>query len=803
MASWTPSSIVPPLLPLPYPEPAPATTDDHHHQTRSGTLNLQGLRHVIALIFRFIYIALLLFLPFSYRRRVQYVFVGANLIVHEISSHYVGGPPVGAIKPRRWEEIEYAWSDFIDSMLKEWNSLNIVSVLLLTAIYNVLQLGGVTSPLVQCTALMSFISALMSLIFGCLCAIRLETMRRSHKAMREAREALFAVTGTCWNVFVLLSLPLLWLSWSLILFVICLMAVIWKASGNTTSPLHGLLPIIKIIISVFLFIGVLCLSLILSTFSHYEDSMDKAWGDRLQIALENTQYTRAFIDASVVHLRPPLVPPSPQDPISRFRRRRSTHSLRHPSPADFSPLYTSATFLPPLPLHPTLTPLQDPISRFRRHSADSLNLSPLYTAAFLPYPRLQDHISPNTTPFIPALPPLSADDFNIRHTTTTTSRFLSPYHTPPSPPPSSPPHLFSIAEGEGEEPSSLYSHERPSWYAESIEYIPSGEDPQPPLQQQQGPQQTHSEHPNSSADSAPELTMTAAPGVGEGVRRVPTQFPPDVPSPPPFLLSYVTLPPPFPVTSTSISTVEPPPPSNGGGGGGGGDAYEHEYGFGFGYEPESNNFEGTIIAGGTLGPAPPAYTVDPRSGVEFGIASGDGGRRSGRSSRRLTSSPSPDLDRERERERGGDGDRDRERERGNRRSERPRPPELPLQQSLLLEGIRVTVPLPVTLESGSPGAILTTAMNTSTATLFSALPISPDNQPQASQALIANLPRPPSVGGVESTVASPDPPESYHDRGRPVGLREMGRRILLGLGWNNRREETDRDRVLDLEGDAV
>lgn len=69
---------------------------------------------------------------------------------------------------------------------------------------------------------------------------------------------------------------------SIVFFIICLMSVIWQPSGPT-SIAHGLanLPLeVKIIVSVFLLIGVFHLCLILVTFLRY-DSIDETWNERL------------------------------------------------------------------------------------------------------------------------------------------------------------------------------------------------------------------------------------------------------------------------------------------------------------------------------------------------------------------------------------------------------------------------------------------------------------------------------------------------------------------------------------------
>ena len=79
----------------------------------------------------FLYYLLFLFLPFFYHARVNQIYSGVSLTEHEIASRYVGGPPTGFWRPKYWEEVKRSWADFIDSSIKEWNTLNIVSVLLL------------------------------------------------------------------------------------------------------------------------------------------------------------------------------------------------------------------------------------------------------------------------------------------------------------------------------------------------------------------------------------------------------------------------------------------------------------------------------------------------------------------------------------------------------------------------------------------------------------------------------------------------------------------------------------------------
>ena len=94
--------------------------------------DIKGLVGAFTALPRFLYFSVLLFLPSFYRKRVHRIFNGVHLAENEMASRYVGGPPAGSWRPKHWEEVKHSWSDFIDSTLKEWSTLNIVSVLLLS-----------------------------------------------------------------------------------------------------------------------------------------------------------------------------------------------------------------------------------------------------------------------------------------------------------------------------------------------------------------------------------------------------------------------------------------------------------------------------------------------------------------------------------------------------------------------------------------------------------------------------------------------------------------------------------------------
>ncbi|KAF8638488.1 hypothetical protein AX17_002176 [Amanita inopinata Kibby_2008] len=300
-----PSTITPTEFYFP---PTPTSQTDQHLPSLAPLPdNRRGHSHILGTIPRLLYLATMFFLPYFYRSRVHQIFTGVSLTEHEIATLFASREkPEETAQLKHFDEVKRSWNEFIDSVCKEWSTLNIVSVLLLTAIYNVLQLEGTSgSALIQCTALMSLISALMSLTYGCLYIIRFETMRRPYKAMQWAWDARNISRSIWWNVFILLALPSVWLAWSLTLFLICTMAIVWKAASHTRDP-HGIGPLplsVQITVSAFLLVGLIYLVLVVSTFARYDAILDKTWYQRLKnmvnSALENAQeYPSSELESS-------------------------------------------------------------------------------------------------------------------------------------------------------------------------------------------------------------------------------------------------------------------------------------------------------------------------------------------------------------------------------------------------------------------------------------------------------------------------------------------------------------------------
>ncbi|KAF8917974.1 hypothetical protein CPB85DRAFT_1284294 [Mucidula mucida] len=131
---------------------------------------------------------------------------------------------------------KHSWEAFIDSLLREWKTLNVVSALLLSAILTMFQIPNAASdPLTRTAALLSLICALWSLSFGCIYIVRFGTMRTMYRASRWAEEARKNDTVIWWNVWVMLAMPSVWMSWSMILFIVSILSFVWR-TGSVDDP---------------------------------------------------------------------------------------------------------------------------------------------------------------------------------------------------------------------------------------------------------------------------------------------------------------------------------------------------------------------------------------------------------------------------------------------------------------------------------------------------------------------------------------------------------------------------------------
>ncbi|KAJ7886179.1 hypothetical protein B0H14DRAFT_2697945 [Mycena olivaceomarginata] len=170
---------------------------------------------------------------------------------------------------------KHSWEDFVVSLIKEWKTLNVVSALLLSAILTMFQIPPAASdPVTRTTALLSLVSALMSLCYGCVYIVRFSTMGSMYRASKFAEEARRTNTLIWWNVWTLLSMPAVFLAWSVVFFIVSIMSFVWR-TGSVLAPEErqslGPQAILgpRVAITVVLLLGLLYFALIIVTLRRY------------------------------------------------------------------------------------------------------------------------------------------------------------------------------------------------------------------------------------------------------------------------------------------------------------------------------------------------------------------------------------------------------------------------------------------------------------------------------------------------------------------------------------------------------
>ncbi|KAF7309426.1 hypothetical protein MIND_00313400 [Mycena indigotica] len=249
-----------------------------------------------------------------------------------------------AVLPRSLLHFKSSWDSFIDSLMREWKTLNVISVLLMSAILTLLQIDAASHPITRTTALFSLICSLMSLLYGCIYIIRFGSMRKIHKAVSFGNDAQQNV-GFLWNVWIMLAMPAIWLAWSIITFFASIMSFVWL-TGSSHDPIDVVLSVraalgLRIALSVVFGLGLLYFALIVKEFHRYGDPLDAAWQRAVQEWAREYEYpTRPpFVTLSQPYGRykPPLrpnftTPRSPDDSLSQYPLQREPSLIQTRSP---------------------------------------------------------------------------------------------------------------------------------------------------------------------------------------------------------------------------------------------------------------------------------------------------------------------------------------------------------------------------------------------------------------------------------------------------------------------------------------
>ncbi|KZV69080.1 hypothetical protein PENSPDRAFT_492636 [Peniophora sp. CONT] len=259
---------------------------------------------VLGVLPRSLYLHFLLRLPSLYFSRVARIFEDAELSrpdmdrVVELCMSYNDLPARARSPlpdPESWvppvvspalARFKRSWETFVEQLLREWKTLNLVSALLLSAILTMFQIpSAANDSLTRTAALISLISATMSVSYGCVYIVRFSTMRSMYRASKWADEARRAEARVWWNAWVLLALPAVWLAWSMIAFLVAIVAFVWR-TGARQDPdddsqdrelSQGKMLGPRIAITAVLVLGLAYFALVITTFSRYSSSRPRWW----------------------------------------------------------------------------------------------------------------------------------------------------------------------------------------------------------------------------------------------------------------------------------------------------------------------------------------------------------------------------------------------------------------------------------------------------------------------------------------------------------------------------------------------
>ncbi|TFK70799.1 hypothetical protein BDN72DRAFT_502881 [Pluteus cervinus] len=184
-----------------------------------------------------VYLHVLLRLPDMYWNRLDKIFRDTDdePLSEESEDDFTHSP---SFKP--------AWERFVESLIKEWETLNVVAALLLSAIFTIFQINSAANDNVTTTlAILSFACALMGLLYGCMYIIRFGSLKRVVEArhwVEKMQQEDDRIHRHLWNEWILLAMPAVWLCWSILLFVACILSFVWRANTSQSSdgPTFGL-----------------------------------------------------------------------------------------------------------------------------------------------------------------------------------------------------------------------------------------------------------------------------------------------------------------------------------------------------------------------------------------------------------------------------------------------------------------------------------------------------------------------------------------------------------------------------------
>ena len=192
-------------------------------------------------------------------------------------------------------------------------------------------------------------------------------------------------TSIFWNVWTLLAMPAIWLAWSLISFIVCMISFVWRTGtpqdmDKRLSRDQALIP--RIVVSCVFAFGLVYFILIVFTLRRYGSMMDLTWQARIKDRIDE-----ALSSGPTYHRG------------SQSHSRGSSHPDIYPLSTAYPPSVVYAPYAPtPFPPPPSI-PYSWP-------SYPNYSSSPPVVLVHRPVP-----VQPTVVP-IPVLPPTIAHPLN-------------------------------------------------------------------------------------------------------------------------------------------------------------------------------------------------------------------------------------------------------------------------------------------------------------------------------------------------------------------------------------------------------
>lgn len=235
-----------------------------------------SLRHIVTQLFSLITLRI----PSMYVSRMTRIFEEAEVTQPEMQ-RLIDGVARGWDLTRDWAppnvspalaRFKVSWEEFIDTLIQEWKTLNVVSALLLSAIMTMFQIDSANDQgVVRTASLVSLICATWSLIYGGIYIMRFRTMRSMYRASTWAEKAQRTKMNVFWNIWILLALPAVWLAWALIGFFTAILAFVWTTGGreDVTPPSDGVERWLRVGLTIVFVLGAAYFVVVVQTFRSY------------------------------------------------------------------------------------------------------------------------------------------------------------------------------------------------------------------------------------------------------------------------------------------------------------------------------------------------------------------------------------------------------------------------------------------------------------------------------------------------------------------------------------------------------